>query len=133
MLSFLSFLSNWIVFLLIPLFGLLRVVCWQKYLNIYYPIYLLAFGYLGYLGYHLLQGVRYETSFLLANLALHLGPLLFLFLLQTGYKPNKSSVPVLVGLLVLYFVYLNRKGLSVTKIYLYDDQITSWAQLEQRL
>jgi len=131
MASFLSFLSNWIVFLLIPLFGLLRAVCWQKYLNIYYPIYLLAFGYLAYLGFHLLQGVRFETSFLLANLSLHLGPLLFL--LQSGYKPNKTSVPVIIGLLVLYFVYLNRTGLSVGQIYLYDDQITSWAQLEQRM
>ena len=129
--SFLAFLSNWIVFLLIPLFGLLRAVCWQKYLNLYYPIYLLAFGYIGYLGYHLLQGLRYEPSFLLANLALHLGPLLLI--LHMGYKPNKTSAPVLIGLLVLYFVYLTQKGLSIGQIYLYDTQITSWAQLEQRL
>jgi hypothetical protein len=129
--SFLTFLSNWIVFLLIPLFGLLRAVCWQEYMNLYYPIYLLAFGYLGYLGYHLSQGVRYEPSFLLANLVLHLGPLLLL--LQSGYKPNKTSVPVLIGLLVLYSVYLNRKGLSLDHVYLYDTQITSWAQLEQRV
>ena len=127
----LSFLSNWILFLLIPLYGLLRTVCWQKYLNLYYPIYLLAFGYIGYIAYHMSQGLRFEPSFLLANLCTHLIPLLILR--HTNYKPNKTSIPVLIVLLVLYLSYLSRRGLTLQKVYLTNQQVMSWDSLQKHM
>jgi hypothetical protein len=125
------FLSNWILLLLIPLYALLRAVCLQSHVNIYYPILILGYGYLGYLAYHTLQGVTFDVSYVVLSLLAHLGPLYLMHLAK--YRPNASSVPVLVVLLCLYFGYLSTLGTDVTQVYLKDKQITSLREMKRRL
>jgi hypothetical protein len=125
------FLSNWILLLVIPLYGLLRAVCLQSHFNIYYPVLVLGYGYLGYLVYHLLHGVSFEGSFVILSLVTHLGPLYLMHL--SKYRPNASSVPVIVVLLCLYVGYLATLRTGVTDVYLKEKQITSLRELQRRL
>lgn len=125
------FLSNWILLLVIPLYALMRAVCLQSHFNIYYPVLVLGYGYLGYLVYHLLHGVSFDGSFVTLGLLAHLGPLYLMHL--SKYRPNASSIRVLIVLLCLYFGYLHYIRTGVVEVYLKDKQITSLREMQRRL
>ena len=125
------FISYWILFLMIPLYLILKTVCLHTYFNIYYPILLLGYGYLGYLLYHMIQGVTFDLSYIILGLVIHLGPLYLMKRYQ--YQENTYSISVFLGLLVLYLGYLETRGTDVIQVYLFDPQITSIQEITQGL
>ena len=65
-------------------------------LNISYLLYLLCFGYLFYVIYHLIQGTHYNIPFLIFNLTTHILPLVIF--IKLGKDLNLINVIMDMGL-----------------------------------
>ena len=121
---FSQFISFWIQ----SLFIVWIILYYKQYdvakINIAYLLYLLCFGYLLYLVYHISRGVQYQLSFVIFNLITHISPLIIFT--KLGFAPNEYSGYVFMGVGIVYLLFLYCKDKNVIDIYLLDKQITNF-------
>ena len=124
MLMFSQFISYWIHLLFIVWI----ILYYKQYdvakINIAYLLYLLCFGYLLYLIYHISRGVQYQLSFVIFNLITHIAPLIIF--IKLGFLPNEYSGYVFMGVGLVYLLFLYCKDKNVIDIYLVEEQITNF-------
>lgn len=124
MLMFSQFISYWIHLLFIVWI----ILYYKQYdvakINIAYLLYLLCFGYLLYLIYHLSRGVQFQLSFVIFNLITHISPLIIF--IKLGFLPNKYSTYIFLIVSLVYLLFIYYKEKNVIDIYLVEEQITSF-------
>jgi hypothetical protein len=125
-----KFISNWIHIVFIVWIVLHISKSDVTKFNISYLLYLLCFGYIGYLGFNLLQGYQYELSFIIFNLITHIVPLVIF--VKLGYKSNKYSKYVFSGVIVIYMLYLFIINKDVFDVYFKETQIISFSEVFEK-
>lgn len=121
---FSQFISYWIHLLFI----IWIILYYKQYdvskINIAYLLYLLCFGYLLYLIYHISKGVQFQLSFVIFNLITHITPLVIF--IKLGFMPNEYSIYIFMGVCLVYLLFIYYLEKDIFSIYIREDQITGF-------
>lgn len=102
----------------------------HEYMNPYYLNILLLGGYILFMYNEIIvRKEKYELSFYLVNSILHILPIFLICYLKRG--KDKYALPNVVGLLLIYLLYLKIINKCVSDVYLVDPTYKNWADLRK--
>ena len=115
--------SNWVYlfFMIYLLFYNSNYKEYKEYINPYYTIHLIFYGFLFYLILNSCNGVKFDKWFVIVSITLHYIPLyIFRYL---NYKKNKYSFIFMLQLMLIYIIYIKYIfNKTPFDIYLFDKQ-----------
>ena len=122
-----SYFSYWLMLIFVLWF-----IGFRKYINPLIPSIFLLYGFLLYLGIHILCfNLKYDIDFLIPFFLLHFIPIFYLSYINYS---NKKYPYLAFGIsFIIYNLFLMFSKQSPFDIYIFNPQITSWKSLYQRL
>lgn len=128
MLKLLHYVSNWVGLLFIVWFILKHTKTkyskYADYINPYYGIYFIFYGFVIYILFNLLKGVKFDFSYIIFGLITHYAPI-YLFNAVNG-KENKYSLTFFIITIVFYLLFIKMKlNKNPIDVYIRDEQVTN--------
>lgn len=128
MLRLLDYVSNWVGLLFIIWFILKHTKTkysqYADYINPYYGIYFIFYGFIIYILLNLLKGIKFDFSYLIFGLITHYSPI-YLFNAVNG-KENKYSSTFFIITIVSYLLFIKMKlNKNPIDVYIRDKQVTN--------
>ena len=112
-----EYLTTWIWFLFVLwMIGNSLGLKITEYMNMYYLSVILLFGYIIFIIVDMnIKGEKYEKKFYLMNAILHALPLAILSV--KGKIGEKYAFETMIGVLILYIIYLTYLGTDIVSVY----------------
>lgn len=112
-----EYLTTWILILFVLwMIGNSLGMKVTEYLNMYYLTVILLFGYIIFIFVDMnIKGEKYEKKFYVMNAILHALPLAILSL--KGKTDEKYAFETMIGVLILYIIYLTYLGTDIVSVY----------------
>ena len=128
MLRLFDYVSNWVGLLFIIWFILKHSKTeyskYADYINPYYGIYFIFYGFIIYILLNLFKGVNFDFSYIIFGLITHYAPI-YLFNAVNG-KENKYSLTFFIITIVSYLLFIKMKlNKNPIDIYIRDKQVTN--------
>ncbi len=125
----LKYYTNWILalFTLWYVLYILKLPLY-KYINVYYLSILLLYGYIVILVYDFIEGKKYEITFLLFQILLHMIPLLLLhYYKETNTKYALKTLIIFTTIYIIYILYLNK---GIFDVYNKEPRPYNWNEIK---
>ena len=115
-----EYLTTWIWFLFVLwMIGNSLGMNVTEYMNMYYLSVILLFGYIIFIFIDMnIKGEKYEKTFYVLNALLHALPLAILSV--KGKTDDKYAFETMIGVLILYILYLTYLGTDIVSVYTDD-------------
>ena len=125
MIRLFDYISNWFgILFLLWLFLKQSGYKNYDYINPYFSIYFIFFGYIIYILINILKGVKFDRFYIIIGLITHYAPIYFFNLINAKQNDHSFTFFIITLMIYLFYlsIYLNKTPMD---IYITDKQVVN--------